>query len=113
IPPLAFLAIVDAGRMIAADPLTPTVQVKTVVPFMAGEVGVTDEPHVCLKAGLSQGLTQPADACGDAARPRIVIRPLEGQKVELHRSVLRRTPFRSWHREISAYRCQRICAASK
>jgi hypothetical protein len=72
-PPLALLAIVGTAGMVAADSLTPAVQVEPIARFMAGEVGVADEPQVGIKTGIGQDLTQSTHVRGNAASLGIII----------------------------------------
>ncbi|MBW1689069.1 MAG: hypothetical protein JRS35_28950 [Deltaproteobacteria bacterium] len=45
--------------------------------LVAGQLGIADEPQMCLEAERGQRLGQPFDACGKTTRTRVRVRPLE------------------------------------
>src|SRR2546427_4431342 len=75
---LGFFTIIDAGRMIAADPLTPTVQLELLADFIAWQVRITDKPQMRLEAALSQGPGQTADTTRNTPSTGIGVRAFEG-----------------------------------
>jgi hypothetical protein len=92
-PPLALLAVMDAGGMIVADPLAPAVQVEPVVGLVAGAVGVPHKPEMGVEAGIHQGLAQAADARGDAVGSGLVVGTFKSEQMEWHRTDLRGSLF--------------------
>jgi hypothetical protein len=71
--------------MIAADPLTPAMELELSATFMAGEVGIAHKPQMGLEAGLGKGLTQARDAAGNATGPGIRVRTFKTEEVKLHK----------------------------
>ena len=90
--PLAQLAIVDAARVVSADPLAPAVQMEVAPGLVPRERGVSDEPEVGLTAQRGQALGQTLDAGRQPAGPRVRIETLEGEDVELQGWFLRLLP---------------------
>jgi energy-converting hydrogenase Eha subunit C len=78
---LALFAVIDAARMVAADPLAPPVYVEVPAPLVPGKIRVVDEPHVSLETEGSKCLGETAHPARDAACLHIGIAALEGQVV--------------------------------
>ena len=74
-----FFPIIDAGRMIATDPLTPAVEPELLVEFLPGQVRVPDEPHMRGTATVRQRPRQAGNATGNPAGAGIRIGPFKGE----------------------------------
>lgn len=81
---LAPLAVVHAGRVVAADPLRPPVQVQRSVHLVPGQRRIADEPQVRVEAEIRECSRQAVCACGKPAGSRVGIRSFERQDMELH-----------------------------
>ena len=85
---LALFAVVHPCGMIAADPLTPAVQLQNVVRFVAGQLGVAHKPQMGLKPGVGNGLSQAGHPAGNATCLGIGVRAFKRENVKLHGTVL-------------------------
>src|SRR5207245_6700691 len=96
---LVILAVVDADRVIAADPLTPAMQPQTAIEcaLIGGELRIADKEEVRLEATLRQRPRQLFDPNAEAARLRVLVRALEGEQHEggLFRLQHQETPTRT------------------
>jgi hypothetical protein len=84
---LPFLSSVNAGPLLATDPLTPAMKVYASPEFFAGRVGIADEPEVRLEALSRQAQGKTFHAAGEPTCTRISIGALKRQDVKLHRSL--------------------------
>jgi hypothetical protein len=80
---LELLTVVHAVVVMLAQPLAPAVQVQPPARLAARRFGIADEPQVRVVTCAGQGLTNACDPRLEPADPRVGIRPLEGQHVEL------------------------------
>src|SRR5205823_13876938 len=78
------LAVVDADRMMAADPLTPAMEPQAAVEraLIGGKLRVADEEEVRLEAALGQRPREFFDANAQSARLRVLVGALEGKEDE-------------------------------
>src|SRR6267142_3875400 len=77
--------------MISANPLAPTVQVQASLALMTRPRGVANKPQMGFIVCISQGSHQSCDATGDPAGPGVFVRTFEGENMELHGKILRRS----------------------
>src|SRR5207248_11759946 len=77
-------AVVNADRVIAADPLTPAMQPQPAVEraLVGGKLRVADEEEARLEASLGQRPRQFFYANAQPARLRVLVGALEGKQAE-------------------------------
>ena len=65
--------------MVAADPLTPPVELDAISLLVPRLIRIADEPEMRAEAEFGETLAQPPNALSDPAGLRIAIRPFEGE----------------------------------
>ena len=79
----AQFTIVYTGRMIATDPLAPTMQPELSPIFMTGKVRIADKPEMGLETGLGKGFAQASNTACNATRLGITVRAFKAEDVKL------------------------------
>jgi hypothetical protein len=77
----SFLAVVDTTGMVPADPLAPSMQCNSGCGLFARKIGIPHEPQMGIEVALGEGVREPANTAGDAARARVHIRPFKRENV--------------------------------
>ena len=87
------LAVVDAARVVARDPLRPAVQVQRSALLVSGPSGIAHEPQVCLEAETHERADETLHPRREAPGARVRVGSLEREDVELHLQLRRRQPL--------------------
>ena len=75
---LSLLTIVNSAWVVAADPLTPAMQVEGGVALGARKIGVTDEPQVRLEIERRECLREAHHSGGETTGARVSVGTLKG-----------------------------------